>query len=160
MAKKHYVEFRSPGSFFFEESTRPIDAWDTRKAAQMAREVVERYGARPFCFRFLTRLEAPPVVVDGEKLNVEPKQINRSGWHFLGGEIVRYDDVPESEGIARSNMRGNGYPLAARYNGCRLQWLEPDGVIVHPETGATLRNASDPDLAKYREDKLAEWGRP
>lgn len=157
--KAHYVEYRSPGSFFFEESLRPIESWDTRKATQMAREVVERHGARPFCFRFLTRVESGPVKVLGELLKVEPKIVEKSGWHFLGGEIVRYDDVPESEDIARCNMRNNGYPLAARYNGRRLQWLDPVDLTVHPETGAVLRRASDPDLAEYSKAKLAEWSR-
>lgn len=45
--KAHFVHFRSPGTFFAEESTRPIESWDTDKAVEMAREIKERHGARP-----------------------------------------------------------------------------------------------------------------
>jgi len=57
MAKvqKHFVTFYSPGTFVSEESSLPIDAWDVDKAKEMAHDVVERYGATPYGFRFTTR---------------------------------------------------------------------------------------------------------
>jgi tRNA/tmRNA/rRNA uracil-C5-methylase (TrmA/RlmC/RlmD family) len=46
--KKHFVTFLSPGTFFNEETTKPIDSWDVAKALEMSKTVVERYEQRPY----------------------------------------------------------------------------------------------------------------
>lgn len=48
--KKHFVIFYSPGTFFNEESTLPIDSWDIDKAIEMSKSIKERYNATPFGF--------------------------------------------------------------------------------------------------------------
>jgi hypothetical protein len=164
MAKhtRHYVDFRSPGSFVAEESSRPIERLDTRAAVQMAKSVKERYGATPYAFRFRTMLEADPVTIDGEVFEVVPKQAARSGEHFIGADVVSYDQVPDTErnNILRGNMRCNGYPFVAqRPGGGWTQPFDADAVCVHAESGDIIRRGDDPDVAKYRAEKLKEWGR-
>lgn len=55
MVTKDYVVFCSPGSFVHETSTKEIDSWDVRKAVEMATEITERYGSKPFGFYFRTK---------------------------------------------------------------------------------------------------------
>lgn len=57
--RKHFVTFYSPGTFVAEETELPIDAWDIDKAVKMAHKIVERYEARPYGFRFSTRVRGP-----------------------------------------------------------------------------------------------------
>lgn len=164
MAKhtRHYVDFRSPGSFVAEESSRPIEALDTRLAVRLARGVVERYHQTPYAFRLRTMLEADPVTIDGEVFEVVPKRVALSGEHFIGAEVLSYDQIPvdAKHEILRGNMKCNGYPLVAqRAGGGWTQPFDEDACVVHPETGDVIRRGSDPDLAKYRARKLAEWDR-
>jgi hypothetical protein len=111
--RKHQVTFFSPGTFVSESSTQPIESWDTVKAVEMAKGVSERYGAKPYGFRFQTLLTSNPVE-DGEggKLEVQPKVVKSSGIYFLGGKLETFDDVAirndPKESILRSNMEGNG----------------------------------------------------
>lgn len=55
--RKHFVEFISPGTLFSESSTKRIDSWDTAVAIEMASEVTERYGAKPYGFQFKTLID-------------------------------------------------------------------------------------------------------
>jgi hypothetical protein len=111
--EKHYVTFRSPGTFMSEDTTRPIGEWDTRVAIRLSHDIVERHGARPYGFRFTTMLESGDIPDGrGGSLKVLPKELKRSGFHFIGGEVLALADVerrfPEKR-ILISNMRGNGY---------------------------------------------------
>jgi hypothetical protein len=36
--KKNFVIFYSPGTFFAEDTTEPIDSWDVEKAKKMAKK--------------------------------------------------------------------------------------------------------------------------
>ena len=103
--KKHFVTFLSPGTFFAETTTKPIDSWDVDKAVEMARTVKERYNARPYGFRFSTRERGPD--------DLDSKEVKTSGVYFLGGKIETLKEVearndPKEE-ILRSNMRCNGW---------------------------------------------------
>lgn len=159
---KHHVVFRSPGTFFHEESSRPIASWDTKVAAWMAKEITERHGARPFGFYFVTNIEADPIPDGaGGTLNVEPKKIAESGMYFLGGKLRRLDDVEaenkEDEHILRSNMRGNGMHIVVE-NRNSYRSTNPFGekdVIVDVETGEVFVRGDDPFLVEYRK-KTAE----
>lgn len=103
MLKKHFVVFVSPGTFFPETSEMPIDSWDVAQACEMAHTVVERWGATPYSFVFVTR---------GRKDDeLDSKEIARSCNYLLGGQIETYEQVvarnDPSEAILRSNMKCN-----------------------------------------------------
>ncbi len=105
VAKQHFVTFLSPGSFLAESSTKAMDSWDVDKAAAMAKEITERYGAKPYSFYFTTRGRT--------ETDLDSKEIARSPSYFLGGKVETLEEVearndPKEE-ILRSNMRGNGY---------------------------------------------------
>lgn len=83
------VNFFSPGTFFTEVTTKELPERDIEQAAQLAKTIVERYGAIPYAFKFGT-----------ESTN-----------YFLNGKIrskeeVFTDNLPE-EDILRSNMEAN-----------------------------------------------------
>ena len=92
---KHKVTFYSPGTFVHETSTREIDSWDVDQAIEMAKGIVERYGAVPFGFEFSSS--------DGSK----------SGMHFLGGTLETLAEVKaratDDDRILISNMECNGW---------------------------------------------------
>lgn len=103
--EKKFVTFLSPGTFFSEESTRPIDAWDVDTAVAMARDVNERYGAVPYGFYFSTRSRGAD--------DLDSKVTATSNLYYLGGRIETKAEVfarnDPKENILRSNMEGNGY---------------------------------------------------
>lgn len=103
--EKHFVTFYSPGTFFSEDTTKPVEAWDVDAAVEMARGIKERYGATPYGFRFTTRGRA-----DDE---LDSKVIAKSPFYYLGGRIETKAEVfarnDPKENILRANMEGNGY---------------------------------------------------
>lgn len=102
--QQHFVTFYSTGTFVHEETSKPIAEWDVTAAVVMAREVRERYGARPFGFRFTTRAR-----IDVE---LDSKEVARSPMHYLGGRIETREEIEArndpKEDILRLNMRSNG----------------------------------------------------
>lgn len=103
--QQHFVSFLSPGSFVSEETVKPIDSWDVDQAVQMARTIVERHGAKPYGFRFITRSRGPD--------DLDSRETARSGIYYLGGTVETYEQVcarndPKEE-ILRSNMRSNSW---------------------------------------------------
>lgn len=101
--QQHFVTFYSPGTFVSEETTKAISAWDITPAIVMAREIVERYGARPYGFRFTTRARG--------EADLDSREVARSPMYFLGGRVETRAEVearndPKEE-ILRSNMRCN-----------------------------------------------------
>lgn len=157
--KRHTVTFYSPGTFCSESSTKHISAWDPVEAVRLAKGINERYNAKPFGFRFSTSIIADPVP-DGEGgyIEVPPKEVESSGLMYLGGTLIRYDDVPEKESILRSNMRCNNHPIVIenRNSWRHTSFFEEDCCIVN-EQGAIIRRGDDPDLVAYRAAKKAEF---
>ena len=103
--QKHFVIFSSPGTFFAEQSSHPIDQWDTATAIELARTVKERHGATPYGFQFVTRER-------GED-DLDSHEIGRSGMYYLGGTVetlaqVKARNDPDDR-ILISNMEGNGW---------------------------------------------------
>lgn len=104
--QKHFVTFYSPGTFVAEHSTKDIDSWDVEAAKRMAVSISERYGAKPYGFRFSTRVRGPD--------DLDSTVTSTSPMYYLPHckvetleEIEARNDPKES--ILRSNMRGNGY---------------------------------------------------
>lgn len=107
--KQHFVTFYSPGTFTSETTSKQIDEWDTATALVMAMGIVERYGAKPYAFRFTTREN------DGTAL--DSKETASSPLHYFGVKVETLDEIEArndpKESILRSNMRGNGYDRVA-----------------------------------------------
>lgn len=103
--ERHFVTFYSPGTFVAEETTRPIDSWDTAKAIEMADTVIERYSATPFAFQFSTRVR--------EANDLDSRISERSNRYFLGGRIETLEEIEArnspDDRILIGNMRSNGW---------------------------------------------------
>lgn len=160
--RKHQVTFYSPGTFVPESTTLDIESWDTAKAVEMSEKIVARYNARPYCFVFTTDIVADDVS-DGEggTLKVQPKEVARSGFHFLGGRLETYDDVvarnDDKENILRSNMRNNEHwVVCINDNSYRTTVpFEEDSCIVNAR-GLIVQRGDDPKLVAYRAEQLAK----
>lgn len=102
--KAHFVTFLSPGTFVSEETTKPIASWSVPEAVKLSKKIVERYGAKPYAFRFSTRER-------GDN-DLDSKTTKESGLYFLGGRVMTLPDVERempNERILISNMRNNGF---------------------------------------------------
>lgn len=129
MAKQqHFVTFYSPGTFFAEDRTLPIDAWNVDDAVAMSANIIERYGAKPYGFRFTTRGRSED--------ELDSKVIATSPMHYIGGkvetlaEVVARDDPKES--VLRANMECNGYERIWRTTE-GWSWTQPlkaDDVVL------------------------------
>lgn len=153
-----YVEFYSPGTFVSECTTKPIATWNRREACQLAKEVIERYGAKPYAFRFTTCIVADPVS-DGQggELKVIPKEVEESGLKFLGGRVLSYDQICQrndpKEKILRSNMECNRqWFICINDNSWRstMPFDEADEV-VDPDTGDVLERGDTSERKQYRD---------
>src|ERR1700724_1577183 len=152
--RKHHVTFFSPGTFMCEQSSYEIASWDPKTAVGMAEKVLERYNAKPFGFQFTTIVTSDPVP-DGEGglLEVTPKEVDRSGMHYLGGKLrfLHEIDPKGDERILHSNMDCNDMPIVIenrnswRYTGD----FSESSCIVDPD-GKVIRKGSDADLLEYR----------
>src|SRR3954462_3453815 len=146
--RAHSVEFYSPGTFFAETTTRPIGSWDVKEAIILSRSIVERYGAKPWGFRFLTHIVGSDVD-DGEggKLAVQPKEVERSVLYFLGGIVQAVADLEAEKDpkldILISNMRCNHWPRVVR-NSNSWRTYQPfiDGArLLNVRTGKVIAEA-------------------
>jgi len=154
--KKHYVIFYSPGTFLSEESSKEISSWDTVEAVQLSKDIQERYGAKPFGFRFTTCI-AHEDIDDGEggKLKVESREVAKSGIHYLGGSIITIQEVHErndpSESILLRNMECSRQAvLVENRNSYRhTGFFYEDDCIVN-DMGAIIRRGNDEDLMALR----------
>lgn len=161
MTRKHKAIFFSPGTFVCEQTSRDIDSWDTVAAVALGADIVERHGAKPFGFQFATYLIADPIA-DGEGglLQVEPREVERTGTYYLGGEVLKYDDIPSTDDtrILLGNMKGNRYPLVIENrNSYRFTTFFNAKDFVVDSTGRIIRSGMDADLVAYRDDKLSQW---
>ena len=132
--KKHFVEFFSPGTFVAETNVEEIDKWDVDKAVEIAKTILQRYNARPYGFRFLTRVRGP--------FDFDSHEAERSNMYYLGGSVETYQEIkdrndPKDE-ILLSNMKNNGYNRVIT-NTNSWRWTQPlkdDDVILDVDMGA------------------------
>lgn len=128
MMKKHFVRFYSPGTFVAETNELPIDAWNVNEAVKLASTIIQRYGARPYGFRFVTR-ERKDDELDSREVALSPQ-------YFLGGTVETLEEIEArndpADRILLSNMWGNGY-AAVVTNDNSWRWtqpLQPDDVVL------------------------------
>lgn len=101
--QKHFVQFLSPGTFVSEVSEREIPEWNVDLAQAMAINITERYNAKPYGFRFITRSRS--------ETDLDSTITDHSGIYYLGGTIYTKEEIlagtdPKEE-ILRSNVRSN-----------------------------------------------------
>lgn len=129
--EKHFVTFYSPGTFVAETTEKPIDGWDVETAKQMATEIVERYDAKPYAFKFVTRARGDD--------DLDSKIVKTSQTYYLSGKIETIEEIESrndpSDKILLLNMRGNGW---GRVITCHTpyRWSQPlqdDDVVLDPE---------------------------
>ena len=127
MLSKHYVTFYSPGTFVAETTSTEIDEWNTDLALEMMDDIVERYGARPYGFRFSTRGRS-----DDE---LDARQIAASGMYYVNCNIETIDEVCDRadphEEILLSNMEINDWNIIVSPKE-GYKWTQPllDGDCV------------------------------
>lgn len=102
--QQHFIEFYSPGTFISETNQVPCKAWDIEEAKQIATSTMQRHGARPFGFRFVTYERSD------DELNAHRGK--SSGLYYLGGQILTLEEIeargdPQDEILLR-NMRIRG----------------------------------------------------
>jgi hypothetical protein len=130
MIEKHFVTFVSPGTFVPETTTKEVSFWDVEDAKEMARTIIERHGAKPYCFYFTTRRN------DGA---LDSREVRRSCNYFLGGTVLTLDDVrarhDEKDAILISNMECNDFSrVIENCNSWRATLpLRPDDVVLEFE---------------------------
>lgn len=141
----HSVTFFCPGSFMDEQQTHPIASWDSRRAIAMAETVVERYGAKPYAFRFQTQ-------------NANGEETAESGLHFIDGVVLTRDDVdPVKNPVMHSNMGNEGWEVVCRTQRSYLHHgvFRPGDCTVDAR-GDVVERGDSPRLMAYRAKVEAE----
>lgn len=126
--KAHFVRFYSPGTLFAEQTMQEIPSWDVNLAREMMKSIVERHGANPYSFQFITKSRA-----DDE---LDSRETARSPMYYVGGKIETLEEIvarndPKEE-ILISNMKNNGYARVWRTTS-GWQWTQPlhdDDVVL------------------------------
>jgi hypothetical protein len=100
---KYFVTFYSPGTFVSEEDEHEIDSWDVKEAVKLSKDITQRYGAKPYGFRFSVRSRGPN--------DLDSKVTKTSGMYYLGGEVFTLEQIkarnnPKDQ-ILIDNMRFN-----------------------------------------------------
>jgi hypothetical protein len=128
MMKKHFVRFLSPGTFFTETTDHEIDSWDVKTATQMALDLHERRGSKPFGFVFITRAR--------EDHELDSRETDSSHVYFLGGTIEVLDEIKarndRNDRILISNMEANDWPsVVVNTNSWKVtQPFQPGDVLL------------------------------
>lgn len=132
--EKHFVTFYMPGTFVAERSTEPIDSWNVKLAAEMARELTVLI---PYAFQFTTRSR--------EDDELDSRVSARSGTYYLGGVLLSLEQVKarndEKDRILISNMENNDWGRVIQNdNSWRVtQQFGPNDVVLEwsPNEGVT-----------------------
>jgi len=143
--RAHFVKFYNPGTIVAEHTVLPIDSWDVEQAVKQADDIVERHGATPYAFRFLTKAR--------EDDELDSKIVEKSNLYYLGGKVETLGEITErnhpSDRILISNMRANNWAKVIR-NANSYGWtmpLEKDDVVldyVPPHKRKVENNAINP----------------
>jgi hypothetical protein len=131
--KKHFVSFFSPGTFTHEATQREIESWDVDEAMRIAASIVERHGAKPYGFQFLTRERG-----EGD---LDSHVSARSGMHFIGGRVITLDEIKSKnnpdDNILIQNMECNKWDRVVQTCSPSF-WMQPfedgDSVVDVPDS--------------------------
>lgn len=128
----HFVTFYSPGTFVAETTTKPIANWDVSAATAMAADITERYGARPYGFRFTTRSRGPD--------DLDSKEASSSNFYYIGCRRMTLEEIESRadprDAILLNNMRCNGWKEVVTTKSGWV-WTQPlypgDVVLENPD---------------------------
>jgi hypothetical protein len=127
--EQNFVEFYSPGTIVAEITTKEIKEWDIDTALEMAGSITERYGAKPYGFRFITRSRQ-----DDE---LDSKITNKSFMHYIGCEVLTLEQIKAKndpkDKILIGNMERNGWGrMVTTKTGWKwTQPLENYDIVIH-----------------------------
>jgi hypothetical protein len=159
--EKTYALYFCPGTLFAETDQRLLETGTIEEACRIAKNIEVRHGARPYGFDIITKLVSSPIDDGrGGTMEVQPKEIKRQGRYYLGGTLIKYDEVDPTSTMV-FNMKGEclfAIEIVNRYKS--VQFFRQQDSIVDPETGAITRQGTDEDVAEYFKYKMAEWGKP
>jgi hypothetical protein len=127
--EKHFVTFFSPGTFVSEISEHAINSWDVDAAIKLSNSIVERHGAKPYGFRFMTRSR--------EDNELDSKVTETSNMYYLGGKVYTKAEVfarnDPDESVLRSNMEFNNIDrIIVNTNSYKITLPLNEGDIVLP----------------------------
>ena len=132
--KQDFVTFYSPDTFLAETTVKEVVSWDADVALAMMSKILERYGAKPYGFRFTTRERGPD--------DLDSSVVATGPMHYVGGKVETREEVEArndpKEDVLRFNMRANDYRrIWISTQGWR--WTQPleDSDIVHLEPCAS-----------------------
>lgn len=132
-AVTYRADYSLPGSFFNEDASRTLDAYDPDEA-------VSKAPANAFCFT-LCEVPIPPDL--GPEFTVIPKPRRRSGRYYIGGTVHTLAEVQAMTagvGVLADNMRANRWDHAIRCRTGNWQPFEDDDTLL-PEpvvSGSTV----------------------
>lgn len=123
----YYIEFYSPGTFTSEVTLKEVDKVNYNNvglAKELARNIVERHGAKPYAFRFIKRARGTE--------QLDARVVERSCMYFLGGRVETLEDVQaKGPSILLSNMKNNGIArVLVNDNSYRSCTQMQDGDVV------------------------------
>lgn len=116
-----YVAYQHPGSFFSEESVKPVDARNPQQQANDAPDTAFAF----FYFDIVTTV----VNVEGERIETSSGRRNITKTYYIDAELLTSDQVaalPGDHSILLSNMRGNGWDPIVRCRTGNFQPFEED----------------------------------
>ncbi len=118
--KKHFVTFLSPGSFVAEDTTKEIESWDIDKSIAMSKNIVQRYGSKPYGFYFITK--------ERKENELDSKIVSKSNMYYLGGKIRTLEELKAENDhrnrILISNMECNSWDKIIT-NSNSYKWTQP-----------------------------------
>lgn len=123
MTLTHKAEYLIPGFLFSEETVRTLPRRSVSEALAVAPE-------HSFCFSFYDVEETPDL---GPDFTVHPKPKNRSGKHYIDGEVFTLEQVQGlggDHGNLVANMTGNGWARVVRCRTGNWQPFEDNDQIV------------------------------
>lgn len=140
---EHYVEYLCPGTFVSERSRVPCDSpGDVRSALARESDVVARYNAKPYAFRFISVAYEEGVSDSGEVMKTAPREAC-SGLFHIRGKVLRLEDIPDTKEneILRSNMRCNEWPavVETRNSYRSVVVLNREDVVLDAGGGVVAR---------------------
>lgn len=103
--EKKFIVFYSPGTFVAEENTVPCASYDISEACKQAQNITQRYQAKPYGFRFITRSRS-----DNE---LGSKETDHSPMYYIDGKVESIEEIEAEHNPDRrilvSNMKINGW---------------------------------------------------